>query len=61
VVVALTQDAPLKSITTRVMGTPQTLAFTWAMPVATGLAFLVCVAGRRPSPLPSPLSTGERG
>jgi hypothetical protein len=27
------------------MGTEHTIAFTWAMPVATGLAFLICVSG----------------
>jgi SSS family transporter len=51
VVVALTQDAPFRWLTAHLLGTPSTLAFTWAMPVATGLAFLVCVSGRpvRPS------------
>jgi SSS family transporter len=45
VVVTLTQDAPLQWITSRLFGRPTRIAFTWAMPVATGLAFLVCVAG----------------
>jgi Na+/proline symporter len=57
-VVALTQDKPLGWITTRVLGSPRTLAFTWAMPIATGLAFLVCVAGaprlRRVDASPTP-------
>jgi SSS family transporter len=46
VVVALTQDVPVRWITERLLGAPHTLAFTWAMPIATGLAFLVCVLGR---------------
>jgi len=37
-VVALAQDRPYGWITTRVLGAPRTLAFTWAMPVATGMA-----------------------
>ena len=45
VAVALTQDAPFQWITGKLTGTPRTLAFTWAMPIATGLAFLVCVSG----------------
>ena len=50
-VVALTQDTPLRWITGTLLGRPFTLAFTWAMPVATALAFLVCVSGRpRQSP-----------
>jgi Na+/proline symporter len=46
VVVALTQDAPFSRITKMVLGKEHTIAFTWAMPVATGLAFLVCVLGK---------------
>jgi Na+/proline symporter len=46
VVVALTQDRPMRWMTTTVAGKPHTLGFTWAMPLATGLAFLVCMAGR---------------
>jgi len=46
VVVALTQDRPFQWITGMVTRTPRTIAFTWAMPVATGLAFLVCVLGK---------------
>jgi Na+/proline symporter len=45
VVVALTQDAPFQRLTATFFGAPKKIAFTWAMPVATGLAFLVCVAG----------------
>jgi SSS family solute:Na+ symporter len=45
VVVALTQDSVLGGLTEALTGTRHTLAFTWAMPIATGLAFLVCVAG----------------
>jgi SSS family transporter len=46
VVVALTQDRPFQWITGTLTGTRRTIAFTWAMPVATGLAFLVCVLGK---------------
>lgn len=46
VVVALAQDAPCRAITGR-FGTPLTIAFPWAMAIATLLAFLVCVAGAR--------------
>lgn len=46
VVVGLTQNAPFQWMTGRILGTPMTISFTWAMPVATGLAFLVCVSGR---------------
>lgn len=49
-VVALTQDTPLQWLTGRLLDNPVKIAFTWAMPIATGLAFLVCVAGR---PVPS--------
>ena len=45
-VVALTQDVVFRRITAALPGGPRTIAFTWAMPVATGLAFLVCVSGR---------------
>jgi Na+/proline symporter len=45
-VVALAQNTPYRWITGALTGTPRTIAFTWAMPIATGLAFLVCVAGR---------------
>jgi SSS family solute:Na+ symporter len=57
--VALTQDKPYGWVTARLLGAPKTLAFTWAMPVATGLAFLVCVAGgQRPG---SPAGEVESG
>ncbi len=46
-VVALSQNTPYRWITGTLTGTPRTIAFTWAMPIATGLAFLVCVSGRR--------------
>lgn len=52
--VALMRDAPFRWVTGRVLGTAHTLAFTWALPVATALAFLVCVAGR-----PSRAAAGE--
>jgi SSS family transporter len=45
VVVGLTQNAPLQWITQRILDKPMTISFTWAMPIATGLAFLVCVGG----------------
>ena len=45
-VVALMQDTPMQWITGKVFGAPTKVAFTWAMPVATALAFLVCVSGR---------------
>ena len=46
VMVALTQDWALRPLTAGLFGRPMTVAFTWAMPIATGLAFLVCVAGK---------------
>ena len=46
VVVALTQDTPFQWITGKLLDEPAKISFTWAMPVATGLAFLVCVSGR---------------
>jgi SSS family transporter len=46
VAVALMRDTPFQWITGRLLDEPRRIAFTWAMPVATGLAFLVCVAGR---------------
>jgi SSS family transporter len=46
VVVALMQDQPFQWITGQVLGKPTKIAFTWAMPAATGLAFFVCAAGR---------------
>ena len=58
VVVALTQDTPFRWITAQVLGAPRTLAFTWAMPLATGLAFLVCLAAKPSYPL-SPVPRGE--
>jgi SSS family solute:Na+ symporter len=50
VAVALTQDSVLGPVTGALTGTPRTLAFTWAMPVATGLAFVVCVSGAPRAP-----------
>ena len=47
VAVALTQDWAFGPITGAVFGEPMKISFTWAMPVATGLAFLVCLIGRR--------------
>ena len=44
--VAATQDAPLQWLTGKLFGRPTRIAFTWAMPLATGLAFAVCVLGR---------------
>jgi Na+/proline symporter len=44
--VAVMQDAPLQWATGRLFGKPVKVAFTWAMPVATALAFVVCVLGR---------------
>ena len=43
---ALMQDKPFKWLTGVVLGTPRTIAFTWGLPVATGLAFLICVSGK---------------
>jgi SSS family solute:Na+ symporter len=45
-VVALTQDTPFQWITGKLLDKPTKIAFTWTMPVATGLAFLMCVSGR---------------
>jgi solute:Na+ symporter, SSS family len=45
-VVTLTQDWAFKRITHALIGVEHTIAFTWAMPLATGAAFLVCVAGK---------------
>lgn len=44
--VGLMRDAPFRWITQHAIGTPRTIAFTWALPVATALAFVVCVAGK---------------
>ena len=46
IVTALTQDRPLKWLTGMALGQERTIAFTWALPVATLLAFLVCVSGK---------------
>ena len=46
VAIAMMRDAPFKAITGWVTGTPRTIAWTWALPIATGLAFAVCVSGR---------------
>lgn len=51
IVVALMQDTPLQWITGRLFDKPVKVAFTWAMPLATSIAFAICVAGspRRPT------------
>jgi len=46
VAVALMRDTPFQWITELLLGEPKKIAFTWALPIATGLAFVVCVAGR---------------
>lgn len=51
-VVTLTQDTIFSWLSATLTGTPRTIAFTWAMPIATLLAFLVCVAGKTP-PVPA--------
>jgi hypothetical protein len=45
VAVALMRDTPFRWLTTYLLGAPRTIAFTYALPVATALAFIVCVAG----------------
>lgn len=46
VVVALTQDWAFGRITSALFDRRMSISFTWAMPLATGLAFLVCLTGR---------------
>ena len=46
IVIALTQDWALRPLTNWAFGTPMRISFTWAMPLATGLAFVTCVLGR---------------
>ena len=45
-VVALTQDWAFQRLTAWAVGRPMRISFTWAMPIATGLALLVCVLGK---------------
>lgn len=59
-VITLTQNWAFERLTNWLVGEPHRIAFTWAMPIATGLAFLVCVAGRparaaRPAEVPKPV------
>ena len=43
--IALMRDTPFRWITGHLFDEPRTIAFTWSLPIATALAFLVCVAG----------------
>jgi Na+/proline symporter len=52
VVITLTQNWAWTHLTTWIPGLPKTIAFTYAMPLATALAFLVCVLGPPPRPNP---------
>jgi SSS family solute:Na+ symporter len=47
-----TQDFIMRPMTSWLLGEPRTLAFTYAMPIATILATAVCMCGRRKSPSP---------
>ncbi len=49
----LTQDFLMKPITRALLGTETRLAFTYAMPIATIAAFIVCVSGRPRRPVPT--------
>jgi SSS family transporter len=49
----LTQDFLFKPITEAIVGTPHRIAFTYAMPIATIGAFLVCVSGKPKKPAPA--------
>ncbi|HEX8911840.1 MAG TPA: hypothetical protein VF796_05740 [Humisphaera sp.] len=44
--IVLLQDGVMKWWTPAVFGAPFRLAFTWAMPIGTAVAFAVCAAGR---------------
>ena len=49
-VITLTQNWAWTRLTMWIPGLPKTIAFTYAMPLATALAFLVCVLGPPPRP-----------